>query len=287
MAFKGDIIELRLMSPQGIALGMRLKSLAGWNQLASDWELLLNVGDKGNFVALYHGKEAGTVITLPYQHRFSWIGMVLVDPAFRGLGIGTTLLNKAIACAKGKGTIRLDATPQGKKLYETLGFQTERELVRMERPASKELLPPSQNCKIVSIDLLHQLVKADTAVFGANRGKVLNHLFHHAPQYAFYIEKKGIVTGYCLGRSGSNFEQIGPIIAENQHDARALLLTAMVSCYHKPVIVDVLTENTPWLDILESLEFKIQRPLIRMYLGELTHPGNPALQYAITGPELG
>lgn len=286
MAGKGDI-ELRLMRQQDIALGMRLKSLAGWNQLASDWELLLHAGDGGSFVALYQGKEAGTVTTLTYQYRFSWIGMVLVDPLFRGLGIGTSLLKKAIAYAEGKGTIRLDATPQGKKLYETLGFRVERELLRMERPASQVLLPPDTSCYPVTLVKLPALVRADTAIFGADRGKVLSHLWHHAPQYAFYIEKESKVTGYCLGRSGSNFEQIGPIIAANRYDAGNLLLTAMAACYPKPVIIDVLTEHTHWLEILASLGFTIQRPLIRMCLGTLTYPGNPALQYAIAGPELG
>lgn len=249
--------------------------------------MLINAGGGGNFVALYHGKEAGTITTLTYQNRFSWIGMVLVDPAFRGRGIGTVMLKKAIACAKSKGVVRLDATPQGKKLYETLGFQTGRKLVRMEWQATKKLLHPDQSCNPVSIAILPELIKADTAVFGANRDKVLTHLFHHAPQYAFYIEKRGKITAYCLGRSGSNFEHIGPITAENQNDARDLLLTAMASCHNKPVIVDVLTENIPWVDTLKSLKFKMQRPLIRMCLGELSYPGNPALQYAIAGPELG
>lgn len=36
MKFDGDTIELRPMRQQDIALGMRLKSIAKWNQLASD-----------------------------------------------------------------------------------------------------------------------------------------------------------------------------------------------------------------------------------------------------------
>lgn len=111
------------MTLRDIPLGMKLKSLANWNQLELDWQLLIYAGTGGNLVATYLGSEAGTTTTLTYQDRFSWIGMVLVDPAFRGLGIGTSLLKKAIIFAKSKGTVRLDATPQGKKLYETLDLK--------------------------------------------------------------------------------------------------------------------------------------------------------------------
>jgi hypothetical protein len=83
------------------------------------------------------------------------------------------------------------------------------------------------------------------------------------------------------------FEQIGPIIAEKRHDARDLLITALTSCQDKSVIVDVFSENSNWLHTLKSLGFKVQRRLIRMYLGNLDHPGKPDKQFAIAGPELG
>jgi hypothetical protein len=97
----------------------------------------------------------------------------------------------------------------------------------------------------------------------------------------------GKVTGYCLGRSGSNFEHIGPVIAENTDAARDLLIKALESCRDKPVIVDTFAEKSNWVDFLKTLGFKVQRPLIRMYLGDLNHPGKPESQYAIAGPELG
>lgn len=287
MEFAADNIQLRIMRQRDISLAMRLKSIANWNQSESDWKLLLNAGNGGNFVAIYQGKEIGTTTTLPYQNRFSWIGMVLVDPAFRGLGIGTALLKKAVEFAKRRGNVRLDATPQGKKLYETWGFQTERELVRLERKAGNSLSKPGKKCSPIITSILDELIAVDTPIFGADRGMVLRHLFNQGPAFGFYVERNGKITGYCLGRSGSNFEQIGPIVAENQEDAINLLLTSMESCQDKPIIVDVLTEKSHWLDVLNSLGFKIQRPFIRMYLGKLDHSGDPGLQYAIAGPEFG
>ena len=101
------------------------------------------------------------------------------------------------------------------------------------------------------------------------------------------MEKDGGISGYCFGRSGCDFEHIGPIIAQNQADARDLLISALLTCQSIPVILDVFEENSTWLEELESLEFKIQIPFIRMYLGELKNAGKIGLQYAIAGPELG
>ncbi len=275
------------MTLQDIPLGMRLKANAQWNQLESDWELLVRAGGHGNFVALYQGIAAGTATTLAYQNRFSWIGMVLVDPAFRGLGIGTALLKKTIEYAKDLGTVRLDATPQGKLLYETLGFQTERELLRMERQVAGMPELHFQPCAPITSQILPEIIKFDASVFGADRQRVLHHLFHHAPNYAFYTKRENSITGYCMGRHGSNFEQIGPIVAKNHHDAKALLLTALANAASLPAIVDIFSGQAPWLATLQAMGFRTQRPFTRMFLGSLKHPGQPDLQYAIAGPELG
>lgn len=287
MAFTADKLQLRPMTQKDITLGMKLKSLAKWNQLQPDWELLIKATDKGNFVASYEEEDIATVTTITYQDRFSWIGMVLVDPLYRGLGVGKSLLVKAIDTAKDKGTVRLDATLQGKKLYQALGFKTERELIRLERKTYTALLKPGQLPKPVVKEVLEEIIALDCKVFGADRGLVLRHFFQQVPQYSFYIETNDTITGYCFGRPGSDFEQIGPIVAASFSDARDLLLSAMASCRQKPVIVDVFTDNKQWLEVITSLGFNMQRPFTRMYLGKLDYPGKTNLQYAIAGPELG
>jgi GNAT superfamily N-acetyltransferase len=281
-------IELRPMTFSDIPLGMRLKTIANWNQLETDWEFLVSAGKGGNFVASYKGDGAGTVTTLHYQGRFSWIGMVLVDPRFRGLGIGRALLDAAIKWAERKGAVRLDATPQGEKLYHTMGFKRERELVRLQRDAA---YPSSSDAgkevKGLSLGALPLVAALDAPAFGADRTEVLNYLFRNAPDGAFYTEKDQKITGYCLGRKGSNFKQIGPIVAQSLADAKDLLLTTLSTSPDTSLILDAMAENKPWLDFLHAIGFRVQRPLIRMYLGDLAHPGDADLQYAIAGPELG
>lgn len=130
---------LRVMTADDIDAGMRLKEIAGWNQTRSDWERFLRASPRGCFVAEVNGTVVGSVTTMGYQGRFAWIGMVLVDPAARGQGIGTALLHKAVTYLDEirLPCVKLDATPLGKPLYEKLGFVSEYELARwqLEREA--------------------------------------------------------------------------------------------------------------------------------------------------------
>src|SRR2546428_7229388 len=87
---------LRLMTKADIPAGMRLKEIAGWNQTPADWERFLDSSPKGCFAAESEGQVVGTATTIIYEGRFAWIGMVLVDPAHRGQGLGTNLLKRTI-----------------------------------------------------------------------------------------------------------------------------------------------------------------------------------------------
>ena len=191
-------LHLRSMQLDDIPVAMKLKTMANWNQVESDWEFLLSMNAEGNFVAIYNEKEVGTVTTLTYPQAFSWIGMVLVDPVYRGLGIGTALLQRAIHYAKAKGTIRLDATLQGEKLYRTLGFEVERHLLRLERKQTNFLPELTSKCPAVDTHIIEQILKIDLAVFGANRARVLQYLLNIAPQYACYTERNGKITAIVL-----------------------------------------------------------------------------------------
>jgi GNAT superfamily N-acetyltransferase len=140
--YNQSAMRLRTMTSEDIPGGIRLKEIAGWNQTREDWERFLKASPKGCFVAEVEGKICGTATTISYENRFAWIGMVLVAPEHRSKGFGTQLLERAIRHLDDLQvpTIKLDATPQGKPIYEKLGFVSEYELERwtLQRAVSDE-----------------------------------------------------------------------------------------------------------------------------------------------------
>src|SRR5258706_1653849 len=120
------MIVYRPMEPGDIPMALSLCRAYGWNQLARDWELFLQLSPGACRAGVdENGKVVGTVTALRYEGHFSWIGMVLVDPGRRRQGIGGQLLKESLDILKDERVVKLDATPEGRELYLKLNFVDE------------------------------------------------------------------------------------------------------------------------------------------------------------------
>ena len=274
------------MKPYDIPAALALCRAAGWNQLARDWKIFLHLSPNDCRVATREDKVVGTVTTIRYQNFFSWIGMVLVDPHYHRQGIGMQLLKEALQILQNEETIKLDATPDGREVYLKLNFVDEYRLSRMSTTAAAQKLKVSDARALHKNDLV-ALMEFDLEIFGADRQPLLLWMLEGAPQFAFLVEEKKEILGYCLGRHGYNFTHIGPVIAKNNGIAKDLVSAAMNNCIGSPVILDALHFDQEWIEWLTSAGFTEQRPLIRMYRGSNRFQGVPEKQFAILGPEFG
>ena len=159
---------LRPMTPADIPAGMRLKTIAGWNQTEADWQTLLALNPTGCFVTEVEGQVVGTVTTTNYADRLAWIGMVLVDSTFRRQGIATRLTEHALSSLPASTTIKLDATPLGQAVYERLGFVTEYSLHRLVLEQVPPLEPIDAAVAPLAAADWSSIAALDQAAFGAD-----------------------------------------------------------------------------------------------------------------------
>lgn len=274
------------MTHDDITSGLLLCRSNNWNQLSRDWELFLKLNPDSSRVATENGKITGSVTTLCYQNLFCWIGMVLVDPAHQKKGIGRQLLNEALFILKNEETVKLDATPAGRELYLHLNFKDEYSLVRMKGIADVVTLPESIARPLEKNDL-SLLSETDQLVFGANRNALLHWFWEGSKDYTFIVNQNSKIRGYCLGRRGYSFNQIGPVVADDISCAKQLVAAVLNKCSGQPVIIDVPLHDPHWIHWLQELGFTEQRKFTRMYKGANRYPGIPHRQYAIAGPEYG
>ena len=279
------------MTRADIPAGMRLKEIAGWNQTEADWRRFLEAGPDGCFVAELDGVVCGTAATISFQGSLAWVGMVLVDPAHRGRGVGTTLLEKAIAyldeiCIP---VSKLDATPAGKPIYEKLGFSSEYEIERwtLSRTADAIAPRPAAADDIMPLPLVERILKADREVFGADRGTLLRSVHNDCPQFTDGLWNAGGIEAYAFGRSGSFADHLGPWVAANEEPARRILKQFLVRSRRKVVVVDCTLTSPFAKRLLKEFGFTYSRPLTRMYRGVNRFPGRPELLCSILGPEFG
>jgi GNAT superfamily N-acetyltransferase len=293
------------MRADDIPAGLRLCRASGWNQLAADWERFLGSSPAGCRVAVDHGGTViGSVATLRFGQSFAWIAMVLVDPAHRRAGIGTRLLEEALHLLHDMPTVRLDATPDGFHVYEPAGFREEYRLQRMERAAVLTAVTPSNaSVRLMEATDLDEVFEWDKRVFGADRRALLESFRQQAPTYAQVAVGRHVVgrdsvardlrralparqpiTGYAFGRPGYLFEHIGPIVARDENAASSLVSSCLAAHPNRPFIVDVPLQRS-WVGRLESQQFVLQRPFIRMRRGDQQCADPPADLFAIAGPE--
>jgi creatinine amidohydrolase/Fe(II)-dependent formamide hydrolase-like protein/predicted N-acetyltransferase YhbS len=284
-------IAVRAMTPDDVASGMELKTLAGWNQTVDDWNLMLRHETTNGFVAVQDGRVVGSVVALKYDAR-GWIGMMLVHPDWRGRGVGRLLMQSAMQSLADCPAIGLDATPAGKPLYAKFGFRDEYSIVRLthrcvpiieaEHNAGGVLCPASS-------EMFSQFVALDSAASGFARPLILKELATHLPT-AWALRGDDKISAFGLGRPGSNFYQIGPVVGESTADARSVIAKSLSNLIGRSVVIDVPVRHTAILKWLQSLGFVREREFTRMIHGnDNTHEEipEPANLFAIAGPEFG
>ena len=282
------VIVYRAMNEDDIQAGMQLCRASGWNQVQRDWKLFLQLSPQGCRVAVHKNQVVGTVATIRYQERFSWLGMVLVDPAVRGLGIGSQLLEEALTILRAEQCVRLDATPFGYPLYRKLGFVEEYQLRRMEcAPLQHSSKVDTHNAQPMREAELTEICALDQLVFGADRRVLLEWLLADAPELAWVVRRNKKLAGYAFGRRGFNFTHAGPLVALDEAVAHQLVTAGLRQNRNEPLILDVPQQQVSWLNWLAALGFHEQRPFIRMFRGAHRYPGQAENQFAMLGPEFG
>ncbi|HKO80294.1 MAG TPA: GNAT family N-acetyltransferase, partial [Chitinophagaceae bacterium] len=122
---------LRPMDLNDIGDAMKLSTAEGWNQTEKDWKLFVENPENVCMVAECDNKVIGTTTAMIYSNQVAWIGMVLVDKAYRGQGVSTSLLTTVFENLESCDSVKLDATPAGQQVYKKFDFKDEYLIARM------------------------------------------------------------------------------------------------------------------------------------------------------------
>jgi GNAT superfamily N-acetyltransferase len=266
---------------------LALSREAGWNQVAADWKIFLGLG--GAICLTRNNRPIATAATLPYSGNFAWISMVLVTAAERRQGLARWLLRHCVDDLLSRELVpALDATPAGRTVYLGLGFQ---DSWTMNRLVARTVRAPTAGQNAETVRALEngdwpQVIASDTAIFGADRSSLLHRLAARLPQAALVAERAGRIAGFLLGRDGRVMNQLGPLAADDDGIARALLARAIAEV-PAPITIDVPDRHGALGSWLTTLGFTTERPYIRMIYGTSLAFDDNARLFAIAGPELG
>jgi len=229
-------LTLRRMRPEDLQAGLQLTQAENWSHRLADWALHFRLG-QGWVACDLRGEVLGTTLWWAYGERFGTVGLVVVNRAHQGKGIGRLLMNTVLQDA-GARTLQLVATRAGLKLYRQCGFAEfnligqHQGLVRPQSAASVSAgthlpplpaapLPAGTQLRPLSATDRQRIVELDTAAIGAPRTALIAAVLDVGR--GVVAEREGRVTGFALARDFGRGTSIGPVVAADETLATALI----------------------------------------------------------------
>lgn len=255
-----------------------LSDEARWNQTADDWKVFTDHGECYGVRA--GGRLVASAAILPFGGGcFGWISMVLVTADWRRRGLASRLMNRCIEAMRGRGCASmLDATPEGALVYGQLGFKTR---CGMARWRGVGLRPETSGAKVGRPAQRAEIVAGDLVAFGGDRRFLIEGFLDRPGTRAF-----GDARNFVILRKGRRATQIGPLVAQDEANARELLAAALADS-SGPVILDVLDAGAALHPVLTKYGFEAFRTFERMVLDRDALPGVPSTLMVAAGPEFG
>jgi GNAT superfamily N-acetyltransferase len=284
------MVSIKKLELQDIVQAVRLSNAEKWNQTEKDWELLIQNPQNICLAAVDGDRIIGTATAINYANDVAWIGMVLVDQEYRGRKVSKLLLAGLFEKLGSCRSLKLDATPAGQPVYQKYGFKDEYLIHRMT--ASYVFINGLQFDSGVLPERAYpenipEIIEYDKRVFGADRKQLIGFLIGNCPDNAWMLRQEGQITGIALGRRGSRFFQIGPVLASTTEDAKKLISKSLRGIENQAVAIDILDDKKELMDWLCTIGFTKQRHFVRMFQNENIYPGIPKNEFLICGPEFG
>ena len=283
-------LRLRQLRAADLPFADSLRAHAGWNQTVADWKRFLAMAPEGCFLAEWEGAPAATAATVIYGPSLAWVGMVLVHPDYRRRGIARALLERSIDHLHDRGVrcIKLDATPVGKQVYDSLGFEAEWTLTRWAKAGVRPRKAPERSGvrRWREADA-RRIDRLDSLAFGVSRRQLVRTLARQSRLALVLESPASALLALGLVREGAQSNYLGPVIAASPDAARPIIEGLLAHGRGENLLWDIPDPNGPAASWARRHGFVAQRSLTRMYLGENTTPGDPLKQFALGGPEIG
>lgn len=256
-----------------------------WPHRPADWEQVFRFAE--GLVAERDGEVIGTGLRWRWGKRHASIGLVIVAPACQGRRIGHRLMS-ALLEGLDDCTVLLHATPEGRGLYERLGFMRAGELRQHQGialPAPLVALEPGWRLRPAGHSDADELKALDAAARGMPRAALMDELLTSAEQIVV-LDHEGQARGFAMLRRFGRGHVIGPVVAPGADGAKALIahLAGLSAGRFVRIDIDFDSGLAEWLESLGLLRVDAPTTMVR---GTPLAASPSARLFAITTQALG
>ena len=281
-AIADDGVVLRPMTADDLPQAHALSAEQRWPHRPVDWEHVFAHGE--GLVAERDGKVVATAQRWLWGERHATIGLVIVSPACQGRRIGHRLMN-ALLEGMDERTVLLQATAEGRGLYERLGFVRVGEIRQhqgMAQPTPLIALPGGWRLRPAGLNEAAALHRLDEDARGMPRPALINDLLAQADA-CVVLDHEGTQKGFAILRRFGRGHVIGPVVAPDAEGAKALIahLAGMNAGRFTRIDIDFDSGLAEWLESIGLL--RVDAPTTMARGAPLQHPeGAPRLFAIVT-----
>ncbi|MFF8229417.1 GNAT family N-acetyltransferase [Streptomyces caelestis] len=240
-------LPIRRLTLRDLAACADLSEDRGWPREEHKWGFLLTAG-KGYGIDDPDGGLVSACVVTEYgpQERPSLaaIGMVLVAARHARQGVGRRLTRHVVSLM-GTTPLTLHATPNGRPLYEELGFKVTGRAEMVCGRFTPSGPQPTVATRAATAEDLAVILRFDEQAFGTDR----THIVARLPAFADQLrvaEEDGRIIGYAAAWPNMDTHVVGPLIARDTSVAQALI-ASLAAHTDRPLRTDIDVRHTELL----------------------------------------
>lgn len=253
-----------------------------WPHRPEDWAALIRYGD-GIVARDEIDRVVGSAMWFPFGPRHVTIGMVITSPRLQSYGAGHWLMRHVLQQA-GKRHRILNATREATRLYISLGF-TPIGRVYQHQGIVRQVRTSSANAREATAADHPAILALDYEATGVDRSKLLDDLLVRSR--AVVTERKGVIRGVALCHRFGRGHTIGPVIAETESDAMAVVQPHLEAHQGRFLRLDLREMADSLRDFVSTAGMPHYDTLTRMKLGPLPEVADTVQPFGVVSHTLG
>lgn len=258
-----DGVVLRPMTSADLEASHALSLRVHWPHRLADWQFNFEFGS--GMVAERDGELVGTAQFWLWGEQHATIGLVIVDPRCQGRRVGYRLMEALLAPLAGRSVL-LHATPEGRGLYERLGFVRTGEVRQHQGtalPAPLVALEEGWRLRPADHSDTAALAALDARARSMPRTALVTALLAGADTVV--LDHDGHARGFAMLRRFGRGLAIGPVVAPDAEGAKALIAHLVGLNAGKFVRIDVDFDSglTEWLESLGLMRVDAPTVMVR------------------------
>ena len=259
-------LAIRTATPADVALMLDWAAAEGWNPGIEDAEAFFAADPTGFFMGFDGDEPVSAISMVKYDARFAFLGLYIVRPDARGKGFGKATWDAAMHAVEGF-TIGLDGVVAQQDNYRKSGFAFAHNNIRYagDWTAPAQPRPGLTGPGPLRLD---QFADFEAGLVAASRVPFLRSwLYGGDTRQALCLVDGGELRGYGVIRACRQGHKVGPLFAESEAIAEALLLGLVANSGASHVILDVPQTNPQAIALAERHGLAPVFETARMYRG--------------------